>query len=175
MNTNHLLSRLKKASQSQSKLARITMRRKTFLTPLLYFIAFLVRAHNFAEYINSTTVFLHSKYSNVASVRKKCSKCVLKFIEPARLSPYQLMVVAEATRQSPHYFTQYFQVMSRILNLKCCRFNISRPTIGLADDLHKKSHKIRRLFMPPSDDLRMGCQQPIIASDMSYRLPKLLS
>lgn len=122
------------------------MRRKTFLTPLLYFIAFLVRAHNFAEYINSTTVFLHSKYSNVASVRKKCSKCVLKFIEPARLSPYQLMVVAKATRQSPHYFTQYFQVMSRILNLKCCRFNIFRPTIGLADDLHKKSHQLRRLL-----------------------------
>lgn len=50
-----------------------------------FFIAFLTRAHNFAEYINSTTAFLHSKYSNVASVRKKILKvCFLKFIELPR-------------------------------------------------------------------------------------------
>lgn len=90
------------------------------------FIAFLARAHNFAEYINTTTVFLHSKYSMLRLYEKKTLKvCFLKFIEPERLSPYQLMVCSQkpkATRQSPHYFTQYFQVMSRILKFKMLPF-----------------------------------------------------
>lgn len=88
----------------------------TFLTPMLYFhhscIAFLTRAHNFAEYINSTKVFLHSKYSSVASVRKKTRTVFLKVCWTHRdflHTSWWFVAKSKATRQSPHYFVRFVQ------------------------------------------------------------------
>jgi hypothetical protein len=107
-----------------------------------YSSPFSTRAHNFAEYINSTTVFLYSKISMLRLYEKKNTQSVFLKVcwTQKRLSPYQLMVCSQKKKtrhkaKSSLFYTIFFKLWAEFL--KCCRFNIFKPTstVGLADDL----------------------------------------
>lgn len=154
------------ASNLHSKLSRTTLRVKAFMTPMLYF--FSSSPFSFEPIILLNILILQQSFfilnirCCVCTKKKRLKVCFLRFIEPERLSPYQLMVCSQkpkATRQSPHYFTQYFQVMSRILKVKMLPFQhfqaYDRTGWWPAQEITKSD--IFHRFFVVVNDTRMSC------------------